>query len=120
MTEEDIALEDDDLNCQIKEATEEEPPMIAVDQARCLEVHLSTDIKHQRGSQVLKLGTEEYFRRLLAKEEKTKLTIKCLCNRIETLEKDVISREHALRMEKIEASVEYVHSWRYFIMEGDT
>ena len=90
--------------------------MIVVDETRSVEVHLQ--IWNVRGSQVIKISTEEYFRRMFEKEMKRKLAIKCLRNKVETLKKELVTKEHSLRKEKEEA-VSGVRSFRRdSLMEG--
>ena len=74
--------------------------MIVVDEHRGLEIHLFADMECHRGAQILKLSTKEYFRRMLEKEKKTKIALKCLRNKLETLKKELITKEHSLMKEK--------------------
>ena len=78
-------------------ATEEEFPMIVEDQKHSIEVHLSPDLDNFRGSEVLKLSTEEYFRRLQERERWKNLAIKCLRNKVEELKEELVSKEHIMQ-----------------------
>ena len=100
-------------------ATEEEFPMIVEDRRRSIEVHLSPHLEENfRGSGVLKLSTEEYFRRIQERESKKNLAIKCLRNKVEELNKELVSKEHTLRKEKEEAVSRVRYFWRDNILEG--
>ena len=48
---------------------------------------------------------------MFEKEKKRKLAIKCLRNKVETLKKELVTKEHSLRKEKEEA-VSRVRSFR--------
>ena len=102
---------------RIKEATEEELPVVVVDEQRAIEVHLKSGLT--RGSQVLKLSTEEFFQRVVEKEEK-KLAIKCLRNKVENLQKELVAKEHLLRREKEEAISTVRTFWRDQVLECGT
>ena len=74
----------DELNIDhVDKALKGELPMVVVDEQRATEVHLLSDLPS--GSEVLKLSTEEYFRRVHDKEKQGKLAIKCLRNEVESL-----------------------------------
>jgi len=51
---------------RVKEATEEELAVVVVNEERAIEVHLKSVLT--RGSQVIKLSTEEFFQRIVEKE----------------------------------------------------
>ena len=62
--------------------------MIVHENKRKLEVVISDpEVSNFRGSEVLKLWMEEYIERLHAKEQKSKIVIKCLRDRVESLQK---------------------------------
>lgn len=99
-------------------ATEEEFPMIVESRRHCIQVHLSPSLGNFGGSEVLRLSTEEYFRRIQERERRKNLTIKCLRNKVEELNKDLVSKEHTLRKEKEEAVCRVRSFWRDNILEG--
>ena len=99
-------------------ATEEEFPMIVEDRSRSIQVHLSPDLDYFRGSDVLKLSTKEYFRRIQQRESQKNLAIKCLRNKVEELNKELVSKEHTLRKEKEEAVSRVRSFWRDNLLEG--
>lgn len=96
-------------------ATEEEFPMIGESGRHCIQVHLSPNFG---GSEVLRLSTEEYFRRIQERERQKILTIKCLQNKVEELNKDLVSKEHTLRKEEEEAVCRVCSFRRDNILEG--
>ena len=53
---------------------------------------------------MLRLSTEEYFRRALVKEERGRLAIKCLRNRVEELEEQLSAQEQLLYKRSCECS----------------
>ena len=95
-------------------ATEEEFPMIVEDRSRSIQVHLSPDLDYFQGSDVLKLSTKEYFRRIQQRESQKNLAIKCL----RELNKELVSKEHTLRKEKEEAVSRVRSFWRDNLLEG--
>ena len=99
----------------IKKAVDGEVPMVVVDEERAIEVHLLSD--QHRGSEVLRLSTKEYFRRVIKKEEQRKLAIKCLRNKVEALEKQMVARESLLQKEKEEAISTVRTFWRDTVLE---
>ena len=96
-------------------------PLIVVDKKRKLEVYIS-DPDYQRlpGSEVLKLSTQEYFRRLHEHEKRTSDTMKCLRDKVETLERQLSIKEKACKIEKEEAIKEVTKFWGNSIIEGNT
>ena len=108
------------LALHVAQATEVELPMIVVDEHRGLEVHLSADMERHAGARILKLSTEEYFIRMLEKEKKTKIALKCLRNKVETLKKKLITKEHSLMKEKEEAISSIRSFWRDHLIEGSS
>ena len=99
-------------------ATEEEFPMIVEDRRRSVQVHLSPHLENFRRSEVLKLSTEEYFRRIQERESQKNLAIKCLQNKVEELNKELVSKEHTLKKEEEEAVSRVRSFWRDNILEG--
>ena len=79
-------------------------------------VHLLLDFP--RGSEVLRLSTEEYFRRVLEKQEQGKLAIKCLRNRVEDLNKQLTAQKQLLSKEKKEAVSAVREFWRDNVIKG--
>ena len=76
-------------------------PVIVVDEKRKLEVHISDpDYERLPGAEILKLSTEEYFRKVDDHKRKTEITIRCLRNKIETLEKELSIKEKAFKMKR--------------------
>lgn len=61
---------------------------------------------------MLRLSTEEYFRRLLAKEKQGQLAIKCLRNGVEELKSKLITQRELLHREKEEAVNVIREFWR--------
>lgn len=47
------------------------------------------EVAKLRGSEVLKLSMKEYIERLHDREKKSKVAMKCLCDRVESLQKEV-------------------------------
>ena len=96
-------------------------PVIVVDKKRKLEVHI-TDPEYQclPGSEVLKLSTQEYLRRLYERETKSGVAMKCMRDRIETLEKKLLLKEKSSKIEKTKAVAEVTKFWRNCIVEGNT
>ena len=103
-------------SCVWKES--EEFPMIVEDQRHCIQVHLSPHSEKFQGLEVLKLSTKEYFRRIQQRESRKDLAIKCLRNKVEELNKELVSKEHTLRKEKEEAVSRICSFWRDNIIEG--
>ena len=87
-------------------------PMIVEDQRRCIEVYLSPHSEKFQGLEVLKLSTKEQ------RESRKDLAIKCLRNKVEELNKELVSKEHTLRKEKEEAVSRVRSFWRDNIIEG--
>ena len=100
----------------IEKAVEGELPMVVVDEQRAIEVHLLSDLP--RGSEVLRLSTEEYFKRVLKKEKQGKIAIKCLRNKVEKLKEQMVTREQLLLKEKEEAVSTVRKFWRDAVLEG--
>ena len=100
----------------IEKAVEREPNIIVVDEKLSIEVHLLSDFP--RGSEVLRLSTEEYFRRVLVKQEQGQLAIKCLRNRVKELKKQLFMQEQLLHREKEEAVSAVREFWRDDVLEG--
>ena len=71
------------------------------------------------GAEVLKLNAEEYFRQVEDQKRKTTMTIKCLRNKVEKLEKELLTKEESLRIEKQESVSRVREFWRNLI-EGNT
>ena len=61
---------------------------------------------------------KEYVERLHAKEQKSKIVIKCLRDRIESLQKTVNDVKQSTSMEKDNAIREVRKFWRDSILEG--
>ena len=95
-------------------AADGEVPMVVVDEECAIEVHLLSD--QHRGSEVLRLSTKEYFKRVIKKKKQRKLAIKCLGNKVEALEKQMVARELLLRKEK-EAVSTVRTFWRNIVLE---
>lgn len=93
-------------------------PIIVEDQRRSIQVHLIPHSETFRGLEVLKLSTKEYFRRIQQRESRKDLAIKCLRNKVEELNKELVSKEHTMREEKEEAVSRVRSFWRDNILEG--
>ena len=92
-------------------------PVIIHENKRKLEVVISDpEVSNLRGSEVLKLSMEEYIERLHAKEQKSKI-VKCLRDRVESLQKKVSDVEQSSRIEKDKAVREVRKFWRNSILE---
>ena len=99
---------------------ESELPIVVVDKKRKLEVHISDpEYESLPGAEVLKLNAEEYFRQVEDQKRKTTMTIKCLRNKVEKLEKELLTKEESLRIEKQESVSRVREFWRNLI-EGNT
>ena len=99
---------------------EDELPLVVVDKKRKLSVYISDpEYCTLPGAEILKLSTEEYFRRVDEHKRKSSLTIRSLRNKIETLQKEVSIKENTHKIEKEEAVHRVSRFWRNFI-EGDT
>lgn len=117
--------EDDDTSprpvSSLMDQNEDITPLIVVDKERRLEVHISDpDYKCLPGSEVLKLSTQEYFRRLHEREKRTSDTMKCLRNKVETLERQLSIKEKVCKIEQKEAIKAVTKFWRNSIIEGNT
>ena len=89
----------------------ENVPLLVVDKKRRLEVHI-TDHQRLPGAEVVKLSAERYFREVDEHKRKARMTIKCLRNKVETLEKELSIKEKNFK-------VRVTKFWRNLI-EGDT
>ena len=92
-------------------------PLILLDEKRSLEVHIQPELQRRSGSEVLRLSTEEYFRRLHRREMKSTHAIACLTNRVEELKKELIKKEQAANKEKNEAVRHVRKFWRNIVLE---
>lgn len=106
----------DELNIDhVDKALKGELPMVVVDEQCAIEVHLLSDLPS--GSEVLKLSTEDYFRRVLDKEKQGKLAIKCLRNEVESLKTQLVTQKQLLYKEKEEAVSTVRKFWRDTLLE---
>ena len=96
---------------------ENEMPIVVVDK---LEVHIS-DPEYERlpGAEIVKVSTEEYFRKIDDHKRKSQITIRCLRDKVERLEKELSITENNFKIEKEEAVIRVRNFWRNRI-EGDT
>ena len=99
---------------------ENEMPIVVVDKKRKLEVHIS-DPEYERlpGAEIVKVSTAEYFRKIDDHKRKTQITIRCLRDKVERLEKELSITENSFKVEKEEAVSRVRNFWRNLI-EGDT
>ena len=69
---------------------ENEMPIVIVDKKRKLEVHIS-DPEYERlpGAEIVKVSTEESFRKIDDHKRKSQITIRCLRDKVERLEKEL-------------------------------
>ena len=79
---------------------ENEMPIVVVDKKRKLEVHIS-DPEYERlpGAEIVKVSTAEYFRKIDDHKRKTQITIRCLRDKVERLEKEL---SNSFKIEKEE------------------
>ena len=97
-----------------------EMPLVIVDRKRRLEVRIyDPEYEAHPGTGVLRLSTEEYFRRINDERRKSQMAVKCLRNKIEALQRDLAVKEITSKMEREEAVREVREFWRN-IKEGNT
>ena len=79
-------------------------PIVVVDKKRKREVHIS-DPEYERlpGAEIVKLSTEEYFRKIDDHKRKSHITIRCLRDKVERLEKELSITENSFKIKKEEA-----------------
>ena len=77
------------------------------------------EYKRLPGTEILKLSTEEYFRRFEDDKSKALKTIKHLNNRVEMLQRELSIKEKAFKVEKEEAVSEVRKFWKNLV-EGNT
>ena len=92
---------------RIKEATEEELPVVVVDEQRAIEVHLKSGLT--RGSQVLKLSTEEFFQRVVEKEEKRSWPSNVCVIKLKTSRKNLLQKNTCFEGKRKKPSVRFEH-----------
>lgn len=93
-------------------------PVVVCDKKRKIEVHISDpEVANLPGSEVLKLSAKEYIKRLNDKEDKSKIVIKCLRNRVESLQKEVSDVKQFSQISKAKAVEEVTKIWRDKILE---
>lgn len=96
-------------------------PVVVHENKRKLKVFITDpEVANFQGSDVLKLSMEEYVGRLHSKEQSSKIVIKCLRDRVESLEKEVIDVKQSSRTEKDTAVQEVRKFWRDYILEGSS
>ena len=61
-----------------------------------------------------------YYQTCRKHEKKTKIALQCLCNKVETLKKELITKEHSLIKEKEEAISSVWSFWRDHLIEGSS
>ena len=66
----------------VLEDQEELTPMVVEDKEKAIEVHIQPELRGRPGTEVLRLSTEEYFRRLQQREIRSTRTIAILTDRI--------------------------------------
>lgn len=106
----------------MKELNETEKfPVIVHENKRKLQVLITEpEIANFRGSEVLKLSMKEYVDRLHTKEQKSKIVIKCLRDRVEAVQKEVNDVKQSSLTEKVKAIQEVRKFWRDSILEGSS
>ena len=114
---EDIAEFIPGHDCIQKAVEIESKNIVVVDDPRSIEVRLLSANDH-RGSGVLRLSSEEYFRRMQVKETNGKLAIRCLRNQVEELKKKLATQEQQLQKEKRETIAAVREFWRDNVLEG--
>ena len=93
-------------------------PVVVCDKKRKIEVHISDpEVANLPGSEVLKLSAKEYIKRLNDKEDKSKIVIKCLRNRVESLQKEVSDVKQFSQISRAKAVEEVTKIWRDKILE---
>ena len=78
------------------------------------------DVAELQGCEILKLSMNEYIKRLHAKEEKSKIAIRCLRDRVESLENEVIHVKQSSHTAKEKAIKAVRNFWRTSILEGSS
>ena len=102
----------------MKELTETELPVVICDTKRKLEVHITDpEAEKLRGSEVLKLSMKQYIERLHEKEKESKVAMKCLRDRVESLQKEVSDVAQSSHLIKDKAVREVRKFWRDSILE---
>ena len=95
-------------------------PIVVLDRTRKLEVQIyDPEYKRLPGTEILKLSTEEYFRRFKDDKSKALKTIKHLNNRVEMLQRELSIKEKAFKVEKEEDVSEVRKLWKNLV-EGNT
>ena len=112
----------EEISQQIKELDDKDPhPLVVIDEGRRLQVHITgTDGSQSRGSGVLKVSTEEYFKQVHERETKSKLVIRTLRDRVEVLERDAVEKERLFQIEKEEAVGRVRMFRRNKLIEGES
>ena len=76
-------------------------PVVIHENKRKLKVLITDpEVTNLQGAEVLKLVMDEYVARLHAKEQKSKIVIKCLRDRVESLQKVVYDVKQSAHTEK--------------------
>ena len=76
------------------------------------------------GAEVLRLSTDEYFKRFHKQETKKntalRVELECMRGKIETLRKEILVKDKLSKIEKNRAVEEVTKFWRNSTLEGET
>ena len=83
-------------------------------------MHISPEYANKSGAEVLRLSTEEYFKQIIDKSQRDKMSILCLRETVEELKKRLAIQEQDAKKENAEAISSIRKFWRNAVLEGGT